>query len=77
MQILNAWVGHPRIRIIDNSTDFKGKIQRVIDVVCQVVGAPRPVNTERKYIASSIDPGNNTHDFTLFSSFQGSFCSQN
>jgi CYTH domain-containing protein/thymidylate kinase len=55
-KILNAWVGHPRIRIIDNSTDFKGKIQRVIDVVCQVVGAPRPVNIQRKYIATPIDP---------------------
>jgi len=37
-KVLNAWVGHPRIRIIDNSTDFKTKIQRVEEVICQIVG---------------------------------------
>jgi hypothetical protein len=26
-KILNTWVGHPNIRIIDNSTDFQGKIK--------------------------------------------------
>jgi thymidylate kinase len=51
-KVLNAWVGHPRIRIIDNSTDFKTKIQRVEEVICQIVGAPRPALTERKFIVS-------------------------
>lgn len=51
-KVLNAWVGHPRIRIIDNSTDFKGKIQRVEDVICQIVGAPRPASIERKFLVS-------------------------
>jgi len=51
-KVLNAWVGHPRIRIIDNSTDFKTKIQRVEEVICQIVGAPRPAATERKFLVS-------------------------
>ncbi len=32
-KILNAWIGHPVIRIIDNSTDFGGKIKRVVTQV--------------------------------------------
>eukprot|EP01117_Protostelium_nocturnum_P003664 TRINITY_DN1494_c0_g1_i2.p1 TRINITY_DN1494_c0_g1~~TRINITY_DN1494_c0_g1_i2.p1 ORF type:complete len:459 (-),score=95.58 TRINITY_DN1494_c0_g1_i2:442-1818(-) len=49
-KILNAWVGHPTIRIIDNSSDFHGKVQKVITHVCQVVGAPKPVNYKRKFV---------------------------
>lgn len=55
-KILNSWVGHPRLRIIDNSTDFKSKIKRVEDVICQIVGAPRPIWTERKFVVSSEIP---------------------
>jgi len=51
-KVLKAWVGHPKIRIIDNSTDFKNKIRRVEDVICQIVGAPRPTTIERKFIVS-------------------------
>jgi hypothetical protein len=40
-RILNAWIGHPKIRIIDNSTDFQMKVRKVIDAICQMVGAPR------------------------------------
>jgi len=40
-KVLNAWVGHPHIRIIDNSTGFPEKINRVEEYICQVVGAPR------------------------------------
>eukprot|EP01125_Pyxidicula_operculata_P022511 TRINITY_DN923_c0_g1_i2.p1 TRINITY_DN923_c0_g1~~TRINITY_DN923_c0_g1_i2.p1 ORF type:complete len:418 (+),score=81.22 TRINITY_DN923_c0_g1_i2:496-1749(+) len=55
-KVLNAWVGHPHIRIIDNSTDFKRKIQRVEEVICQIVGAPRPAQTERKFIVHAEVP---------------------
>ncbi|KAK4876206.1 hypothetical protein RN001_012628 [Aquatica leii] len=30
-----AWVGHPYFDVIDNSTDFEGKMRRMIGVVCQ------------------------------------------
>jgi predicted ATPase len=32
-----AWSGHPQIRIIDNSTPFEGKIQRVLVSVAEVL----------------------------------------
>ena len=30
--LLQAWVGHPYLDVIDNSTDFQGKLKRVIKV---------------------------------------------
>eukprot|EP01116_Phalansterium_solitarium_P011777 TRINITY_DN27559_c0_g1_i1.p1 TRINITY_DN27559_c0_g1~~TRINITY_DN27559_c0_g1_i1.p1 ORF type:complete len:545 (-),score=176.15 TRINITY_DN27559_c0_g1_i1:249-1712(-) len=52
-KILNAWVGHPSIFIIDNSTGLQQKIQRVVRQVCQVVGAPKPVNFKRKFVVKN------------------------
>eukprot|EP01120_Amphizonella_sp_Union-15-10_P004840 TRINITY_DN155_c0_g3_i2.p2 TRINITY_DN155_c0_g3~~TRINITY_DN155_c0_g3_i2.p2 ORF type:complete len:507 (-),score=104.28 TRINITY_DN155_c0_g3_i2:707-2227(-) len=54
-KVLNAWVGHPRIRIIDNSTGFAEKVQRVNNVICEVVGAPQPTDRVRKFVLESID----------------------
>jgi hypothetical protein len=36
----NAWVGHPHLRVVDNSTDFQGKVRRIIAELDQVVGVP-------------------------------------
>jgi len=49
-RILNAWVGHPNIRIIDNSVDFQEKMKRVVTLICQIVGAPKPVSIKRKFL---------------------------
>jgi predicted ATPase/CYTH domain-containing protein len=54
-KVLNAWVGHPHIRIVDNSTDFKGKIARVNEIVCQMIGLPRPVENQRKFVVTPVD----------------------
>lgn len=35
-----AWVGHPHLYVIDNSTDFEGKMSRLIDTVSKIVGLP-------------------------------------
>eukprot|EP00735_Rhodelphis_limneticus_P009854 TRINITY_DN2884_c0_g1::TRINITY_DN2884_c0_g1_i1::g.5185::m.5185 TRINITY_DN2884_c0_g1::TRINITY_DN2884_c0_g1_i1::g.5185 ORF type:complete len:456 (-),score=136.99,sp/Q7K556/TTD14_DROME/38.27/3e-89,AAA_28/PF13521.1/1.9e-25,AAA_17/PF13207.1/0.0014,NTPase_1/PF03266.10/0.024,NTPase_1/PF03266.10/7.9e+02,Thymidylate_kin/PF02223.12/0.022,ArgK/PF03308.11/0.053,AAA_18/PF13238.1/0.12,AAA_19/PF13245.1/0.33 TRINITY_DN2884_c0_g1_i1:270-1637(-) len=44
-----AWVGHPHFRIIDNSTDFEGKMHRVIESICSFVDLPIPVGVQKKY----------------------------
>jgi len=70
-KILEAWVGHPRIRIVDNSTDWKGKVARVLDIVCQFVGAPRPNQEQRKFVLEQFDveglrqKGINVETFTV------------
>lgn len=48
----DAWLGHPHMRVIDNSTDFKGKIDRLINEVYAVIGIPVPVEIERKFLIS-------------------------
>jgi CYTH domain-containing protein/thymidylate kinase len=49
-KVRDAWLGHPHLRVIDNSTDFTRKVQRVTAAVCQVVGAPEPLEIERKFL---------------------------
>jgi CYTH domain-containing protein/predicted ATPase len=49
-RVRDAWVGHPHLRIIDNSTDFAHKIQRVVAAVCNVVGMPEPQEIERRFL---------------------------
>ncbi len=53
---LGAWLRHPHIRVVDNSTDFKGKINRLAREVCAVLGDPLPLEIERKYLVESFDP---------------------
>ena len=50
---LTAWVGHPRLRIIDNSTDFDTKMNRVLRAVTQLLGTPAPLEIERKFLLAT------------------------
>lgn len=47
---LNAWVGHPHLRVFDNSTDFEGKVKRVVKEVFALLGEPEPKEIERKFL---------------------------
>ena len=47
---LQAWVGHPHLRVFDNSTDFEGKIDRVVKEVFSALGEPIPKEIERKFL---------------------------
>lgn len=35
-----AWCGHPHLYVIDNSTDFEGKMSRLVDIISKIVGLP-------------------------------------
>lgn len=35
-----AWVGHPHLYVFDNSSDFEGKLQRLVDTISKLVGLP-------------------------------------
>lgn len=46
-----AWVGHPYFDVIDNSTDFETKMNRMLECVCQKLGidtGDRLLRTSRK-----------------------------
>lgn len=47
---LAAWIGHPHLRVIDNSTDFEKKIDRLMIEIYSFLGLPVPIEIERKYL---------------------------
>lgn len=47
---IKAWTGHQHLRIIDNSTDFSGKINRLIAEIFAALGEPVPIEDERKFL---------------------------
>jgi CYTH domain-containing protein len=51
-RVRDAWVGHPHLRVIDNATDFAGKVQRVVAAVSRVAGVPEPQEIERKFLVA-------------------------
>ena len=49
-RIISAWTGHPHFRIVDNSTDFNDKINRLITEIAVFLGEPEPYEIERKFL---------------------------
>ena len=51
---LEAWIGHPGLRVIDNSSNFENKILRVVNGICNAIGAT-PKAPERKFHVESFN----------------------
>lgn len=49
-KIIHAWTGHPHFRIIDNSTDFEQKLERLLKEIASFLGEPEPLEIERKFL---------------------------
>ena len=49
-RVMSAWTGHPHLRIIDNSTDFHGKLDRLAAEIASFLGEPEPLEIERKFL---------------------------
>ncbi len=49
-RLISAWTGHPHLRIIDNSTDFEGKLKRLMAEIASLLGEPEPMEIERKFL---------------------------
>ncbi|XP_004537574.1 TRPL translocation defect protein 14 isoform X5 [Ceratitis capitata] len=66
-----AWVGHPYFDVIDNSTNFETKMNRLIEAVCQKVGidiGDRLLATSRKlkFLVASLPPDSEFPPFQDF-----------
>jgi CYTH domain-containing protein len=48
--VQRAWVGHPHLRVVDNTGDFNHKINRVCETIGRVVESPAPKEIERKFL---------------------------
>ena len=49
-RLIAAWTGHPHLRIIDNSTDFQKKLERLIAEMASFLGDREPFEIEIKYL---------------------------
>lgn len=47
-KVLSSWTGHPHLRVIDNSTDFNRKIDRLIEEISFFLSQPYEI--ERKFL---------------------------
>ncbi len=46
-----AWVGHPNLILVDNNyNNFNEKVNAVIQNIAQLIGVPKPISIERKYL---------------------------
>lgn len=63
-RILRAmYVGHPKVKVIDNSTGFDEKLERVTKFIFDVIGYDSPpVHTTRRYLLTKMP---NPRDFTV------------
>ena len=49
-KVIQAWSGHPHLRVINNHDNFDTKITRVLKEISSVLELPQPITEERKYI---------------------------
>ncbi len=53
-RIRESWLGHPRFRLIDNRTDFEGKMHRTFSAISQLLGIPAVRDERERYVIKSI-----------------------
>ena len=49
-RLLSSWVGHPHLRVIDNSTIFEDKMKRLLAEISGFLGEPVTYEIERKFL---------------------------
>ncbi len=54
-KLIAAWTGHPHLRVIDNCTDFTGKLRRLVQEIRSFLGEPEPLEIERKFLIAYPD----------------------
>ena len=54
-RLLACWTGHKHLRVIDNSTDFEGKMRRLETEIAEFLGENHPYEMERKFLIAYPD----------------------
>jgi CYTH domain-containing protein/thymidylate kinase len=49
-----AWLGHPHLKIIDNRTDFEGKITRVFNAISGLLNIPVASAVKERYLVETV-----------------------
>ena len=50
-----SWLGHPRFKLIDNSTGFEEKILRAFGAISQILGIPAPLRKKERFLVEKVD----------------------
>ena len=54
-RLVASWTGHRHLRVIDNSTDFEGKMRRLEAEIASFLGEEHPYEMERKFLIAYPD----------------------
>ena len=54
-RFIEAWTGHPHLRVIDNDTDFQEKLRRLIREIATVLGESDVTEVKRKFLIDMPD----------------------
>lgn len=54
-RIRKCWLGHPHLKVIDNRTDFEGKIKRAFEAISLVLGMPVSLAGRERFLVSRVD----------------------
>ena len=54
-KIIEAWTGHPHLKIIDNDTDFEKKMKRVLSEMSSFLGEQGPCDVKRRFLIDHPD----------------------
>ena len=52
IKIMEAWVGHPHLRVINNSGLHEEKKNKVLTEISSIVDSPKPIVAKRKFLVS-------------------------
>ncbi len=50
---LSCWIGHPNLHVIANNQDFNSKMDQVVRSIHRELGAPVPIQRQRKFFVKS------------------------
>lgn len=53
-RIRESWLGHPHFKIIDNTTDFEGKISRTFSAISHFLGLPAPLPITERFLVKNV-----------------------
>jgi len=54
IKIRESWLGHPHLKVIDNTTDFEGKINRTFSAISSILGMPVPLPIATRFLVKEI-----------------------
>lgn len=49
-KVLDSWMGHPHLRVIENFENFDDKIRKALGEIYSLIGEPTPIEIKKRYL---------------------------